>query len=204
MILIASDLLLVPWMCLFLILCLRMDMMSLSHQLENVNRSKRIGNPHQIWEMYNQLTAEVTMMKSFLTHALSIFTFCSTPFICTVIYSTSFMDNAFFVIAIASIGLAIMIQEFTILALASNVNSLSDRLHHLLCTINGRHKDSLSVRERRQLLQMMEEMGSEERLLSLQTLDGQTYSTETFFVFVLDTGINYTLLVTFGYLFKTI
>lgn len=60
----------------------------------------------------------------------------------------SYLDNDFFVIFVAIIGFALIIQEFTLIALASDIDSLSDRLHHLLCTAFARHKDGLSVRQR--------------------------------------------------------
>lgn len=108
----------------------------------------------------------------------------------------------FFTITFAVVAFILIVQEFTILALASRINSLSMRLHNLMCTLTARHKASLSVRERQRLLQLMEEVGSEEGLLSLHTLDGQRYTTETFVTFVIDTAIHYTLIVTFGYFFK--
>lgn len=201
-IVVATDFVLIPSMWIFLVLSLHMDMSSLADHLDKMTMGGRLRNPDQVYETYIQLTKEVTKMKPFLTPVLSIFAMCSTPLICTVTYSLPYMDNAFFVLIVVEVGSAMIVQEFAFLALASQVNSLSLRLYQLFCSIFSRHKDSLSLRERYSLLQTMEEMGSEERLLSLHTLDGEKYTTETFLIFVLDTAVHYTLLVTFGVFFK--
>lgn len=203
MIMIPVDTVLISSMWLFLVFGLRMDMCAFADQLEKMKSSQQLRNLDHIYETYIRLTTEVMRMKPFLSHVLSVFAVCSTPYICTVIYSVTNMDNLFFLILIASLGTCFISQQFAFLATASQINSLSLQLHHLLCRISARHKDQLSVRERRGLLYMMEEIGSEERLLSLHTLEGEKYTAETFFFFVLETGIQYTLLVTFGYFFKT-
>ena len=138
----------------------------------------------------------VNRMSSLILFALVI---CTTPFFCTALFAIEYGGNIFISVTFFIAIFPIVLFAWTLLAIAGEITSLTEGLHGRLCSLAA--KASTGTRtfltQRIQLQQLVEETGSEDQLLALRTIDGQKYTSESLMYYLIETGLQYTLLLTF-------
>ena len=121
-------------------------------------------------------------------------------------FVTVHSDSLLLQIFIPVIGVSICLFACFLTATAADITAKSEKMHGILCDAAARHSFAylLSAKERQFLLLMMEHASSERNSFALTTMDGQKYTMESFVAFLIETGLQYTLLFTFnrGYAFQ--
>ena len=139
---------------------------------------------------------EVNRMCSIILFALVL---CTTPFFCTSLFAVEYGDNLFISVTLFIGTIPLVLFAWFLLAIAAEITSRSEELHRRLFSLATRPSGTLQVsrRQKMRLLQLLEQTGSEEQLLALRTIDGQKYTSESLLYYLIETVLQYTLLLTF-------
>ena len=189
---VAGDVVLFPAMWILIAINYRTDVMKFTLEIEQANVS-----PDYIVYSYVSLVrqaAEVNRMSSFILFSLVL---CTTPFSCTALFAVEHGNSLLISILVLACSAPLVLLVWLLLAIAASITSLSDglhgRLYKHLCSISGKE----TLRNRIRLLEVLEQMGSEEQLLAFRTLDGQRYTSVSLLHYLVETVLQYTLLMTF-------
>ena len=200
LVLAGTDLALFPAMWLLIILNYRMDVVTLKQGMAlesgGLMTERTCDNIRYSYMRLVKQAVAVNRMSSLILFSLVL---CTTPIFCTALFIFEHGENRFFSVAIPIAVMPMVLFPWSLLAIAAEVTSLTEGLHGSLCSLfaeqNG--KSTVSFGHRSRLLQMLEQMGSEEQLLAMRTADGQKYTSETLVYYLIDTVLHYTLLLTF-------
>ena len=124
----------------------------------------------------------------------------TTPFTCMCVFVTTYSDNLLLQMFLSVIGVAIFLFACSLTATAADISAKSEKMDGILCDAAARQSlaSLLSVQERQFLLLMMEHASSERQSFAMTTMDGQKYTMESFVSFLIETGLQYTLIFTFN------
>lgn len=183
-----------PSVWLYLVMSLRMDMKRLIREIRKGTRS-RMYTVLEIQGRYNRLVRDVVAMTPLFSSVVSVYVICSTPLICTIVYTLHHLDNVLFAVSTLVGGAPMIGMALWFMAMAAQVHSSAEELHFEMCKFAAIKKDGLVTFEKEQLLKMVEELGSENGMLALSTLDGDKFTTRRLFYYLVDTAMWYTLLV---------
>lgn len=198
------DTFILPSIWIITVLSYKKELESLLNRVEQMIASKhRSHNRMQLVEMigsYNSLVQRSVTVNQLSSHVLFVMISCTTPIVTVCLFTALYSDNLFFNIAMPLAGGTVALAAYTLLAVAANITSKSDIIHHALCTMAVRTR--LTARQRHLLLRVIEENGCEKQPLALYTLDGQKYTSESFLLYVIECALQYLLLLTFDGYFK--
>ena len=204
----AFDLLICPSMWFVVALNYRMDIMSLTAKIQQligmkgmgVRRKQHLPLFKEISDEYLRLTREIVQVNRMSSPILFVLVLCTTPFVCICVFVTAYSDNWLLQILVPIFGCVYSLFACVLLATAADITSKSENMHDVLCAAAARQSFAslLSVQERRVLLLMMEHAASDSHSFAMTTMDGQKYTMETFVSFLIETGLQYTLLITFN------
>ena len=148
---------------------------------------------------YMRLVRQAVEMNRVSSVILFSLVLCTTPFFCTALFAVEYGENLFISVALFIAMFPIVMFAWSLLAITGEITSLTEGLHGRLCSLAA--KGSTGTRsfltQRIQLQQLLEQTGSEEQLLALRTIDGQKYTSESLMYYLIETGLQYTLLLTF-------
>ena len=196
------DMALFPAMWLLIILNYRMDVVTLTQGFDQAFESGGLmtgttcDNIRYSYMRLVKQAVEVNRMSSLILFSLVL---CTTPIFCTALFIFEYCANRFLSVAFVIAVMPMILFPWTLLAIAAKLTSLTEGLHGRLCSLFAEQNGNshLSLGHRIRLLQMLEQMGSEEQLLAMRKADGQMYTSETLFYYLVDTVLHYTLLLTF-------
>ena len=174
----------------------RMDLCELMRQVENVNEADTMD---EVCDWYDHVVDEAITFHRFSSLILLSLSLCTTPFFVTCLFVLNYGDNLFFSVTLFVVVVPPVLFAWFLLAIAATTTFLSENLHALLCSLAAQNmRDTrLSQRQRLRLQLMIEEVGSEETFFALRTPDGQKYTPEIFLIYLIETMLHYTLLLTF-------
>ena len=204
---IASDAILFPAIWILTAVNYRMDVRMLCQKVLEVTQLntagvKREGSARlkEIHRLYNRLTEDAVLVNKMLAPILFVLTLSAIPVACTSLFIAVYADNVFFGVTAPAAGGTFTLAACALLALAADITSQSENLHSLLSIVVNRQSiaSCLSQEQRRLLLDMMENVSSENHSLALMTMDGQKFTSQSFAVFLMETAIQYTLLISFN------
>ena len=159
---------------------------------------------HQLQLKYAFLVMQSQVINRFLAPILFVQSVFAHPIICCCLFISRFSDNIALYASLPGCGVSIAVATYALMAVAASVSAKSDQLHACMCSIAGNNArwPRLTLHQRRQLHEMIEELGSNDRqLLSLYTMDGQKYTSEMLADYVIETCLQYFLLMTFDQYF---
>ena len=201
------DIIIFPSMWFVLTLNYRTNLKSLSQKIAQLIRLKGMGSQRtpvplikQIRVEYISLAKEALRVNTMSSQILFATVLCTTPLVCMCMFVAIYSDNAFLAFAVPVAGGVSCLFECSLLAMAANITSESEKMHRVLCSAGARQcfASLLSLQERQFLLLMMEHASTESESFALTMVDGQKYTEESFVSYVIETGLQYTLLVTFN------
>ena len=100
-------------------------------------------------------------------------------------------------VALGVCGAAVVVSACILLAIAADVMAKSEQVYEHLSTL-AFHQVNLPLDRRLQLLHIMKECASEEQPLALYTMTGEKYTYLAFTEYLMETAVQYTLLVSFA------
>ena len=197
-----GDVVLFAAMWLLIAINYRIDIVALEQEIDDALESDRLitGTINDdIRFSYMRLVRQAVGVNRMCSVILFSLVLCTTPFFCTALFAVEYGENLFISVAIFTGIIPLVLIAWTLLAIAGEITSLTEGLHGRLCSLAA--KGSTGTRsfltQRIQLQHLLEQTGSEEELLALRTIDGQKYTSESLLYYLIDTGLQYTLLLTF-------
>ena len=196
------DLALYPAMWLLIILNYWIDVVTLTQAVDQALSSGGLMTERtcdNIRYSYMRLAKQAVAVNRMSSLILFSIILCTTPTFCIALFIFEHGDNLFVSVTIVIAVTPMILFPWSLLAVAAELTSLTERLHGRLCSLSAGQNGNahLSLGHRIRLLQILEQMGSEEQLLAMRTVDGQMYTSETLVYYLIDTVLHYTLLLTF-------
>ena len=202
---IAIDFLVYPSMWFVVALNYRMDIKSLTAKIQQLMQVKGKGKKpvllfKEIRDGYLRLARQADRVNRMSSPILLVLVLCTTPLVCICVFVTVHSDNWMFRIMFSIFGCVCSLFACVLLANAADITATSEKMHDVLCAAAARHSSTslLSVPQKRALLLMIEHAASESHSFAMTTMDGQQYTMEHFVAFLIETGLQYTLLLTFN------
>ena len=200
------DIIICPSMWFVVALNYRMDILSLTGKIQQLMQAKGMGvrggqpNPlfREIRDEYMRLVREAERVNRMSSPILFVLVLCTTPLVCICSFIVTYSDNLLMQIMIPAPGCVASLFACVLLAIAADITSKSEQMHEVLCATAARQSCAslLSVQERRVLLLMMEHAASETNTFAMTTMGGQKYTMQSFVSFLIEVGLQYTLLFT--------
>ena len=204
----AFDFLIYPSMWFVVALNYRMDIMSLTAKIQQLTqvRGAGVGGKRHVLlfrgirDDYLRLTQQAVRVNRFSSPILLVLVLSTTPILCICVFLAVYSDNLLLQLAVPTVGCVISLFACSLLAIAADITARSEKLYEVLCAAAARQSvaSHSSVRERRFLLLMMEHASAETNSFAMTTMDGQKYTMQSFVSFLIETGLQYTLLFTFN------
>ena len=186
----------------------RMDLCELMRQVENVGEAdsleQEVVTINSVCNWYDHVVDEAVAFHRFSSLMLMSLSLCTKPYFVSSLFVLNNDENPFLTITLFVVIIPPVLFGWFLLAVAATTTSMSEKLHVLLCSLAARDaRDQSFFRHQRYRLQLMiEEVGSEETFFALRTPDGQKYTPETLLFYLIETVLDYTLLVTFDRFMK--
>ena len=197
------DIIICPSMWFVVALNYRMDIMSLTGKIQQLTQVKGKGKKpvllfKEISVEYLRLARQAVRVNRMSSPILFVLVLCTTPLVDICMFIMAYSDNLLMQTMIPASGFVACLFACVLLAIAADITSQSEKMHEVLCVAAARQSSApvLSVHEKRVLLLMMEHATSETDSFALTTMVGQRYTMESFVSFLIETGLQYTLLFT--------
>ena len=180
----------------------RMDVLTLTHEIDRALESDKLtteSTTDNIRYSYMRVVKQAVGVNRISSLILFSLVLCTTPFFCTILFAVEYGSNLYMSVTLFVAIMPIVLFAWSLMAITAEITSRSERLYHLLCSLSARKSRMpvVSRREQMRLLQILEQVGSEEQLLALRTIDGQKYTSETLLYYLIEMGLQFTLLLTF-------
>jgi hypothetical protein len=129
---------------------------------------------------------------------LFIVSMCITPMLCSAVFVIQFSVSLFLMMTVAAAVFTFAAVAFILMRVASNFATRTLDLHQLLCSLQARESRHrrLTLSQKKSLLIMIEETGSESTSLAYQTITGVRQTSEMLFYYLIEGALMYTLFVT--------
>ena len=208
------DMLMFPFIWILVALCYNIDLQDLLSTCQRLSQeiaclatdaetvSRRFD---RMRHQYLQLLQQSRQVNAFLSPILFVQTTFAQPLITCCLFITRYSDNIALYGSLPGAGGSVAASTYTLMAIGAHVSAKSDRLYELLVNVScvNALQPRLSVSQRHVLHGMILELGSnQQQLLPLLTLDGIKYTSELLAVYVIESCLQYFLLMTFDQFFK--
>lgn len=153
---------------------------------------------------YHRLTLKSVTVNQFLSPIVNILTIYALPIMCICFFISIYADIVWFNIIFPFMAVTFAMTTCTLLIIAAMITSKGDRIYvHLMEIACVNHKNrSLDQTDRLHLQLMIEDLGSEHHSLALYTMTGHKYTTAFLIDYIIETCLEYFLLMTFNQHFK--
>lgn len=198
-----TDVLTFPIMWITIVLSYRMDMIDLMQCITDINdaliaENETMANElfDEIRHRYYELYSESQKIDQFSVTVITIILFWSTPYFCIMMFMFIFTDNIFIYYMCPICAVAVLLLVTFVLVSAATVTHLTEKLTISLLKVAAQdaHLQALNPRQRQQLDLMTEQMSS----LAMYTMVGERYTPLSFVHYVVETCVQYSLLITFN------
>lgn len=149
----------------------------------------------EMYKLFTELSTQIVNLNRFSAGFLTTIVVFNSRYVCLTAHVTRY-TSGYFTLAFLLVGTHPFILACVVQTLASRINSLADKLHRALCSLQARSWADLKLRQRVQLLQMLDELNPEQRQLTMTTSEGAKYTSASFAGFVVETISQYLLIVT--------
>ena len=198
----ACDAILFPVIWILSALDYRLQLMHLLQMIGNILRSGntrfRANGPLDV--VMTIALRDISLRAQYLNRSASPILFIlilyTTPIAVFCSFVSSHTDYLLIAFGLPVAGLAILASACALLALAADLTAKSEKVYASLSTLAFR-RANLPLDRRVKLLHIMEECGSKEQPLALYNMTGEKYTHLTFAEYLVETAIQYTLLVSF-------
>ena len=188
-----SDAVIFPIMWILVVRELRREGNELAKSLATEPDFKKLFRNYIILKLKAQ---RVNKMSKEILFAIA---FSNTPMICMIVYCVTHIESVYFKVSLAMTGLGVAIIASIVLVFAAGMTTTSRMVHQRLCSLQANAGSSarLNGQQKKLLLSIIEEIGSETPSLAIYTVSGEKYTSLSMLHHFLETVITYTLLVTF-------
>ena len=172
-----------------------MDLCELMRQVEDMNAARtsdHVDTMDRVCDWYDHVVDEALTFNRFSSLILLSLSHCTTPFFVTCLFVLHYGDNVYITISLFVAIIPPVLFPWFLLFLC-----LRDCTSIFAHWLRDAQKQLLSRHQRNWLQLMIEEVGSEETFFALRTPDRQKYTTETFLFYLIETVLDYILLLTF-------
>ena len=165
-----------------------------------VKSQGRVRLFEQIRVDYLSLVQDPVRVNTMSSQILFVMVLSTTPIACMCMFVFLYSDNVVFQVTVPIAGSLTILSACSLLAIAADITSKSEKMNDLLCTAAARHcfASVFSLSERRLLLVMMEHASSESQFFAITTMDGQRYTNESFVSYLIEAALQYTLIISFN------
>lgn len=94
------------------------------------------------------------------------------------------------------IGAVTGLFAISLLLMAADITTLAAQVHANLCYTCGRNGNKWTLKHRLMMLNLVQDAGSHDPPLAMYTINGDKYTSESLLLYLMDTALNYMLLVT--------
>lgn len=147
---------------------------------------------------FSKLVAKTLRFQRLMEYFLTLNVITDYFLVALICYTVSNSDTSLVAIMICVACVILTLIKCMQLAFAAFTCTYSLRLYQSCCCRSVKAtRDGTSVRDRMKLLFMMESLASNKCFIPLRTLDDEKYDSKRLLLFLIETALNYTLLVTF-------
>ena len=154
---------------------------------------------------YQRLVKQSQCVNQMLAPILYILTMYAIPVICLCLFISLFSDNIFFYATMPFVLISFTTFTCCLMAIAAHISHKSDALHASLCSAFANDcclTGILQQKDRVTLVHMIEDLGSHHQSLALRTYVGDKYTMHMLTEYVIETCLDFCLLLTFDQYFQ--
>ena len=184
--------------------------LDLSHMISEVRRllqEDHMDQEHEsVWSRHihdmiqklHWLSKKARHVNTCWSPFLFVTVVCATPNATIFLFITLYAGEMMVAATYACVGVIQTAFAFTMQAVAGDITAQSETLYQELAMIAAEARDALSLSDRRLLLLLMEESLSECEPLAMHHVTGEKYTMIEFGAYVMETAVQFTLLLTFS------
>lgn len=198
------DVVIFPCMWLVVTLNYRLDIDKLATKVKLLagksrDRSQMAYQFQSMVRAYKRMMKKSVAVNRISAPILFVISSCTNPIACICMFVFMYSDNIIIWTLVPATGVVLAIAASAILFLAANVTRKSDEVHETVMSTTGNRRLGrlLSPQEKQYMLEMGEHLDTESHSLALVTTTGERYTSEALVLYLIETALHYTLLITY-------